>query len=133
MILRERQLLLRALKLYVVINDTQLYELVEEKPLLINIDQLPVKITAKNGFHFSKPLYITRQFNSPLYIDVGCEADNGRLWGGVLISVLLFIMFFVTHLYLFMLLANLPLLYLVYLYFLKPMEFITVEKLKVKA
>ncbi len=130
MILRERQLLLRVLKLYVVINDTQLYELIEERPLLINCDQLPVKITAKNGFHFSKPLYITKEFTSPLYIDVGCEADNGRLWGGILISALLFVLFFALHLYIFMLLANLPLLYLVYLFFLRPKQFITVEKLK---
>lgn len=130
MILRERQLLLRVLKLYVVINDTQIYELIEERPLLINCDQLPMKITAKNGFHFSKPLYITKEFTPPLYIDVGCEADNGRLWGGVLISALLFVLFFALHLYIFMLLANLPLLYLVYIFFLKPKEFITVEKLK---
>jgi hypothetical protein len=115
-----------------VINDTQLYELIEQQPLLINADQLPVKITAKNGFHFSKPFFVTQQFNGPLYIDIGCEADNSRLWGGVLISAILFAIFFATHVYIFMLLANFPLLYLVYKFFLRPKEFITIERLKLE-
>jgi len=98
---------------------------------IINTD-LPVKITAKNGFHFSKPFYITQYSATPIYIAVSCEADNGRLWGGILISAFLFVLFFATGLYFFMLLANLPLLYLVYIFFLKPKEFITVEILKTK-
>lgn len=104
--------MLRVLKLYIVVNDNRIYELIEERPLLIECDQIPMKITAKNGFHFSKPFYITKELTSPLYIDVGCEADNGRLWGGVLISALLFVLFFTLHSYIFMFLANLPLLYL---------------------
>jgi len=132
-ILRERQFLLKVLKLWIVVNDTNLYELKEEQPLPVTADPLPIKITAKNGFHFSKPFYITQRSASPVYIAVSCEADNGRLWGGVLISVFLFVLFFATGLYFFMVLANLPLLYLVYLFFLRPKNFITIEQLKTKS
>ena len=115
------------LKLWVIVNDINLYELAEEQPLPLLQQLLPVKITAKNGFHFSKPVYITRHSAAPVYIAVGCNTDNGKLGGCLLISVFLFIIFFATGLYFFMLLANLPLLYIIYLFFLKPKEFITIE------
>lgn len=129
--MRERQLLLRVLKLYIVINDTQVYELREQEPLLITCDILPIRLVAHNGFHFSKPLYLRKHFDAPQYIGVGCEADNGRLWGAVLFSVLLFILFMVTGLRVFMILANVPLFYILYKFYIKAKEFITLEKMKV--
>jgi len=127
--LRERQLLLRVLTLWVVINDHDLYELKEQSPLIISADKLPVKIIVKNGFHLSKPFYITQPLTENFYVDIGCEADNERLWGSILTSTLLFIVFIVTHLQLFLVIANLPLFYVCYKFFFKPKEFITVEKL----
>lgn len=121
---------MRVLKLYIVVNDSEFYELIEERPLLIECKNLPVKIMAKNGFHFSKPFYIRKPFHSPLYIDVGCEADNGRLWGAVLLSTLLFIIFMATGLHIFLLLANGPLLFIIYKFYAKPKEFLSIEILK---
>ncbi|MGC4103498.1 hypothetical protein [Ferruginibacter sp.] len=118
------------LKLYVVVNDTHLYQLKEQEPLLIEENTLPVKIVVKNGFHFSKPLFIRKAATDTVFIDIGCEADNGRLWGGLLFSFFLFFIFFVTGFYIILLLANLPLLFLVYKFFFKPNEFITAEILK---
>ena len=98
--------------------------------MIIEENNLPVKLVAKNGFHFSKPLFIRKHTADNILIGIGCEADNGRLWGGVLFSALLFAVFFATGFYVVLLLANLPLLYLVYKFFLKPNEFITIEILK---
>ena len=122
--------MLRVLRLYVVVNDTHLYQLKEEQPLTIDNIDLPVKIIAENGFHFSKPLYIKQHTGAPVVVGIGCEADNGRLWGGILISALFFIIFFVTGLYVLLLPANLPLFYLVYKFFWKPKQFITTQVLK---
>lgn len=122
--------MLRVLKLYIVVNDTHLYQLKEQEPLFIEENQLPVKIVAKNGFHFSKPLHIRKQTTDNILLGIGCEVDNGRLWGGILLSLLLFIIFFATGLYIILLMANLPLFFLVYKFFLKPNEFIYIEILK---
>lgn len=129
-ILRERQLLMRVLKPYILINDTDIYELKEGVPLIIDCHELPVKIVAKNGFHFSRPFYIRKPFASPLYIDVGCEADNGRLWGAVLLSVLMFVLFMTTGIHVFLVLANAPLLFILYKFYIKAKEFFTIEVLK---
>ena len=124
--------MLRALTLWVVVNDHDLYELKEQRPLILPGDKLPVKIVVKNGFHLSKPYFITQPLTENYFIDIGCEADNERLWGSILTSVLLFVVFNATRLHVFMIMANLPLLYLVYKFFLKPKQFITVEKLNTR-
>ena len=120
------------LTLWVVINDHDLYELKEQSPLIIPADKLPIKIIVKNGFHLSKPYIITQPLTENYFIDIGCEADNERLWGSILTSTLLFVVFNATRLQFFLVIANLPLLYLVYKFFLRPKEFITVEKLNRK-
>ena len=113
-----------------MVNDVHLYQLNEQEPLLIEENELPIKIVAKNGFHFSKPMHIKKNAAENILIGIGCEADNGRLWGGIIFSLLFFIIFFASGLYIVLLLANLPLFYLVYKFFLKPKEFITIEILK---
>lgn len=116
--------------MYVVVNDKNIYELVEQQPLIIENQKLPVKILAKNGFHFSKPLTITKDNSNIVLLGVGCKADNGRFWGGIILSLWLFMIFFITKFYIALILANLPLLYLMYHFFWKPKEFITIEILK---
>jgi hypothetical protein len=120
------------LTLWVVVNDHDLYELKEQSPLIIPADKLPVKIIVKNGFHLSKPFVITQPLTENYFVDIGCEADNERLWGSILTSTLLFVVFNATKLQVFLVMANLPLLYLVYKFFLRPKEFITVERLNRK-
>jgi hypothetical protein len=117
------------LKLYIVVNDTHLYQLKEMQPLIIEQTKLPVKIVAKNGFHFSKPKYI-KDTTNPILIGIGCEADNGRFWGGVIFSIFFFGIFYITGYYIILLLANLPLFFLFYKFFIKPNQFITIEILK---
>ena len=97
---------------------------------MIQCESLPIRLVAHNGFHFSKPLYLRKHFDSPQYIDVGCEADNGRLWGAILFSILLFILFMVTGLHVFLILANAPLFFILYKFYIKSKAFITLEKMK---
>lgn len=130
-IFRQRQLLMRVLRLWVVIDDKNVFDLIEEKPLMIEVDHLPIKITANNGYHSSKPFYIRKPIIAPLYIEIGCTADNGLLWGGILLSILFFILFFATEFLFFLVFANFPLFYLVYRFFIKHKEFITVSVLKI--
>lgn len=118
------------LKLYIVVNDTHLYQLKEQEPLVLDEHELPIKLVAKNGYHFSKPRHIRKHTADSVLIGIGCEADNGRLWGGIIFSAIFFTIFFVTRFYPLLLFANLPLAYLFYKFFLKPKEFITIEVLK---
>lgn len=116
--------------MYVVVNDVHLYQLKEQEPLIIDEQELPVKIVVKNGFHFSKPFYIKKYSGENILLGIGCKADNGSLWGAVVFSLLFFVVFFVTGFHIVLLLANLPLLFLFYQVFVKSKEFITIETLK---
>lgn len=120
-------MLLRVLKLYVVVNDKNIYELNEQQPLIIENEKLPMNITAKNGFHFSNPLTIKQTTTAITFVGIGCKADNGRFWGSILLSTWLFILFFATQLYLILFFANLPLLFLIIPFFWKPKDFITLK------
>jgi len=121
---------MRVLKLWVVIDDKKIFDLAEEKPLMIEPGNQPVKIIAQNGYHSSKPLYVNINPKEPLYIEVGCTADNARLWIAVISSALFFALFFVTGFSIVLLIANIPFLFLIYLFFIRHEEFITVSVLK---
>lgn len=116
--------------MYVVVNDNHIYQLKEQEPLVLDEHDLPLKIMAKNGFHFSKPKNINKRNGDAVLIGIGCRADNGTLWGGIVFSILFFILFIATGLYFILLLANLPLLYLAFIFFIRSKEFITIEILK---
>ncbi|MEI9957808.1 MAG: hypothetical protein WDM90_16255 [Ferruginibacter sp.] len=57
-----------------------LYQLKEQEALVVEENNLPIKIVCQNGFHYSKPLYITKHSAENILIGIGCEADNGRFW-----------------------------------------------------
>ena len=116
--------------MYIVVNDNHIYQLKDQEPLMLDEHDLPLKLVAKNGFHFSKPKNIKKHNTDAVLIGISCRIDNVTLWGGVLFSILFFSIFLMTGLYFILLLANLPLLYLVYIFFIKPKEFITIEILE---
>jgi CBS domain containing-hemolysin-like protein len=116
----------------VVINDTHIYELNEQQPVMIENEKLPIKITAKNGFHFSELLTIDNTTSPVILLGVGCQVDNGKLIGCVLLSTWLFIIYFAIHNYVILALANLPILYIMYYFFWKPKIFLKVWEVKKK-
>lgn len=130
-ILRQRQLLMRVLKLWVIVDDKNIYDLSEGKPLLIAPEKLPMKIIAQNGYHSSKPFYINNNSGKPLYLKIGCNADNEQFWGSIILSLFFFILFFITSLWFVLFVANIPLVFLIYRFFFKHKEFITITPLKV--
>jgi hypothetical protein len=125
-VLRQRQLLMRVLKLWIVVDDRNMYDLIEERPLMIEADYSLTKIVAQNGYHSSKPLYIKKNNDQPICIEVGCKANNTKLWVSLLLSFLLFATFVITHFAVFLVLANVPFLFLMYCFFFKHEEFITI-------
>jgi hypothetical protein len=120
------------LKLYVVINDKNIYELNEQQPVIIENEKLPLTIVAKNGFHFSTPFVVNETTSSILLIGVGCSVDNGKFLGSLFLSIWLFILFFATTQYGILALANLPILYIMYYFFWKPAAFLKIWEVKKK-
>ncbi len=113
--------------MYVVVNNKNIYELKEQQPILIDKQEYPISIIAKNGFHFSTPLLFDETTSSILLIGVSCTIDNGKFIGCILLSSWLFIIYFSIHNYAILLLANLPILYVMYYFFWKPKEFLNVR------
>lgn len=126
LIVCRRQLLLKVLKLWVVFDDNKLYQLTESKPVITETTGSPVKITVNNGYHNAGPFYITHNLSSPLFLEVGCTIDNWRLWGCVGLSIISIILFFTVDIHLFLLIANIPLLFIAYHFFFNTKKFISV-------
>jgi hypothetical protein len=115
------------LKLYVVVNDTHIYELNEQQPAIIENEKQPLKVAAKNGFHFSELLTLDNTTSPVILLGVGCQVDNGKLIGCALLSIWLFIIYFAIHNYAILALANLPILYIMYYFFWKPKQFLKIS------
>ncbi len=129
-ILRHPHILLKLLRLHVVVNQNAIYELVEKKPVQIVCDNAEMTILVTNGFHHSRIVTIRPQPGVYFY-EVESRIDNIQLIIGAILLVLLFTIFIVTGLRLFMLLANLPLVILVWQFYFKRDGFLLIHRLHI--
>ena len=129
MILRHRHLLLRLLKLRIVVNDHEIYECREQKPVVITDTKPGTFFTISNGFHSSRRMSVNKN-SGLLFYEVGSFIDNIQLLTGFVLTLLFFLIFIFTGIRLFMIAANLPLLIMFILVFLKKKDFIQVHRLK---
>ncbi|MEI7472829.1 MAG: hypothetical protein WCJ85_11255 [Chitinophagaceae bacterium] len=130
-ILRHPHLLLKLLPLHVIVNQMAIYELQEKKPLQIPCDQTELTLSVTNGFQHSRTIKIRPQQGVYFY-EVESRIDNIQLIIGVVLLMLLFAIYIATGLRLFMLLANLPILILLWLFYFKRDGFILIHRLRIE-
>lgn len=112
-----------------MVNDRDIYECREKKPLVINDTQPGTFFTISNGFHSSRKMTVKRN-SGMLFYEVGSFIDNVQLLTGIVLTGLFFLIFIFTGIRLFMIAANLPLLIMFFLLFLKKKDFIQVHRLR---
>lgn len=126
--LRHRHLLLRVLKLRAVINDTSIYELKEKQPVIINCKEAVIRIIITNGFHCSREVVI-HQKPGTYFFEVESYIDDIQLLTGLMLALLFFLIFIFSGVRFFMLMANLPILVFLYVFYIKRKNFIQIHRL----
>ena len=112
--------MLRLLKIRAIVNKADIFELNEAQPLTIPCNDSITTVVVGNGFHFSRTLEVSRQFTGTLFYQVDSRIDDINLLYLIFLTLLFFGMFLLTEMRGFMIIANLPLLYLLYvLYFMR--------------
>lgn len=117
MLVRRRHLLLRVLKIRAIVDATNIYDLPELVPVIIQCHKPVTTIVIGNGFHFSRLLEVSNQPNHNFFYQVDCMIDDIRLGYLIFLSFLFFGMYILTDMRLFMIIANLPTLYFLYIFY----------------
>jgi hypothetical protein len=113
------------LALRIVVNGNEIYECREQQPLVIKVGSTNTQFVVSNGFHVSRIVKVSDK-PGPHFYEVESCIDNIQLITGFLVSLLFFIIYILSWLHFFLLIANLPLLTMVYLLFVLRHKFIRV-------
>jgi hypothetical protein len=123
---------LRLLKLRVIVNEHDIYELREREPLVILCkDGEVVNIIVTNGFHFSRKIKM-RYNTANHFFEVESFIDNIQLLTAAVLTLIFFGVYIFSGVKLFMLFANLPLLIMLFIFYWKRKEFIQVHRLPIE-
>jgi hypothetical protein len=112
-----------------VVNDHDIYECKEKEPVIINCSEKVYKIIAVNGFHSSRKLVINNKPGIRIY-EIGSYIDNVQLATGLVMTLLFFLIYIFSGILFFLFFANVPLLVMLYIFYVKRGEFIRVNLLK---
>ena len=123
-ITRKNQILLSFLKIRVVVNGKDIYPLTNDKPVLITVEENHPKIVVTDGFHFTKPLELVYHHLNTYYFKVVCGIGDFQLLAGFFLLALLYLLGFYSGLFIVKMLSFLPLLYILFLYYINRKEFL---------
>ena len=125
---KKSQILLSFLKVKVIVNNKQIYPLLNDKPVLIEVENSNTKIVISDGFHFTAPIELNYTQPSFYYFKVCSPVTDIQLWGGVFLTAFLFWLGMRTHFLLIQITSFIPVCILLILYYLKRRSFIVVQQ-----
>ena len=114
------------MKVRIVVNNRDIYPLLNNKPVVIPVEINYPKVVATDGFHFTQPLELV--FKEPSYykFKVTCAIEDLQLLGGSFFLVLFYLLGFWTGLFIIKLLSFAPLAWFIYLYYVNRKKFIRI-------
>lgn len=127
MVVQKDDWLLRFLKLRLVVNGMHIYNLKQGKPVVVTMPTNPARIVVTDGFHITPPVQVLYTPQRVKRFAIACIIENDVLIGGGIFMLLVFFMGLTSGLLFLRLLSALPVLYLLYLYYIKRKEFIRIR------
>jgi len=119
-------LLLRFLKLRLVVNGMHIYNLRRQKPVMVSMPTNPSRVVVTDGFHITQPIEL-RYRQQTTYFDVVCAIDNDVLVGGLIFMLMFFAMGATSGVFVLQLFSMLPVIYILFLYYIKRKAFIQIR------
>lgn len=128
MIRRANQVLLSFLKVQVIVNNKEIYPLLNDKPVLIEADNDLVKIVVSDGFHFTKPIELKYSQPSFYHFKIVSPVNDLQLLGGAFIMFFFYLLGFITGILLMKLLSFVPIILLLVIYYVNRKSFIQIRQ-----
>jgi hypothetical protein len=125
--LRKPHVLLRMLPLRAVVNQLHLYPLQEREPVVISFADPVARLFVTNGFHASAITELHFEPGSAYFFHVEAVAGNRAIWAMLIVAIVCFISYAITGQGFLLLLANLPVVVLIALFFIFPSRSIVLK------
>lgn len=125
-ITRKNQVLLSFLKIRVIVNGKEIYPLLNNKPVVITVQENHPKIVVTDGYHHTKPLELVYHHLHTYYFKVICAIGDVQLAAGLLMLALLYLLGFYSGIFLLKLISFFPIIYFLFLYYINRKEFIQI-------
>lgn len=87
------------------------------------------KIVITNGFHYSREVIFHQKAGTYFY-EIESGIDDIQLLTGLVLSALFYTIFMFSGIQFFMIMANAPILFLLYMFYIKKKDFIRIHRLK---
>lgn len=126
MVVQKNHVLLSFLKLRLVVNGMHIYNLNKNKPVLVTMPTNPARIVVTDGFHITQPIEL-RYRSQKTYFNIVCAIDNDVLIGGAIFMLMFFAMGATSGVFVLQLFSMLPVIYVLFLYYIKRKEFIQIQ------
>jgi len=104
-----------------------IYPLKKGKPVVVTVPTNPARLVVTDGFHITAPVQINYAPQRTRYFAIACIVENDVLIGGAIFMMMLFFMGLSSGLVVLWLFSVAPLLYLLFLYYIKRREFIRIR------
>jgi hypothetical protein len=115
--------LLNLLRLRVIVNGKAIYQL-DKGSVIIGLKQNRPSVVVTDGFHYTKPVEIWYKHMNTYHMEIVCAIDNDKLIAGILIMVLCGAVGVISGILVMKILAFLPVLYFLYIYYINRKDFI---------
>lgn len=126
-ITRKSSLLLNLFNVRVVVDGSKIYQLDKESSVVIGCSNSRPRIVVTNGFHHSPCFEVMYNQVQEYHFNVACALDDNLLAAGGLLLILLYIAGLTSGIILLKVISFLPILYFLYIYYIKRDEFIQVR------
>ena len=108
-------------------NGHNIYPLVRNKPVVIDMPTNPTKLVVTDGYHITAPLNVTYSRDYTRYFTIVSAIEDAQLIIGFVLTLVLYAMGFTSGIVFLQLLSMAPVLYFLFLYYIKRKEFIRVQ------
>jgi hypothetical protein len=125
--------LLSFLKVQIVVDNKDIYPLLNDQPVIIEVHDDKTKIVISDGFHFTKSIELNYSQPGFYHFRIVSPVNDLQLLGGAFVMIFFYLMGFLTGLLFIKLISFIPILLLICIYYLNRRSFIQLrqEKLSV--
>lgn len=117
-------MLLSFLKIRAIVNGREIYPLQNTKPVVIPVMENNPRIVITDGYHITKPLKLVYKDLPTYCFHVACAISDRQLLAGFIVLTVLYLSGLYTGLLILKVFSFIPVIYLLFFYYLNRKEFI---------
>jgi len=112
----------------VIVDNKEIYPLTSDQPVLIEVKDNHSRVVVTDGFHFTKPIDLTYKQPSFYHFKVVCSIDDMQLLGNFFVLAVFYLLGFFTGALILKVLSFLPIVYLLFAYYIDRQSFIQIRQ-----